>query len=355
MTRTCSPASCRASRRGSRSRGSRRTTWTGCGAPLRCARPNITRLIENSWAQSEHSLITSDELQAATRHLVEPEIGQRGIAYSMGIDLGLTHDWTAMVIGHVDGVDGRFTVDVVRTWRGTPGSPVSLMAVEDEVVRLAQRFRPKRIVADQWQSAHLIERLQARDVENTRSTTIEPARLDKLTTMLKDLFAKRAITIPSRELDLLEQLEWLEVEEAGARNRRRDRIKFLPGGSDGAGAHDDIVIALALAAEVLQGEAGRLILPPMRTCLRGSADPNAMTACYLMRRGPGWYPPNNDPTVQPVCGARGGAADVRAVSGAGRAAVWINVGVLPGAGEAQRFRGAVRGSRCGPGGWGSRP
>jgi hypothetical protein len=115
--------------------------------------------------------------------------------------------------------------------------------------------------------------------------------------MLKDLFAKRAITIPSRELDLLEQLEWLEVEEAGTRNRRRDRIKFLPGGSEGAGAHDDIVIALALAAEVLQGAAGRQILPPMRECLKMANQPNFHAAqCYLARRGPGFFPAGNDPS-----------------------------------------------------------
>lgn len=261
----------------------------------------FTRLVENSWAQSEHSLITTQELQDAMVHLDEPEYGERGQVYAMGIDLGLTHDATAICVLHVDAISGKATVDVMRSYQGTPDQPVSLMAVEDEVVSLFRRFRPKRIVADQWQAAHLIERCRHRGVENMRAATIEPAKLDLLTTMLKDLFAKRAIAIPARELDLREQLEWLEVEEAGGRGRRRDRIKFLPGGKTGPGAHDDLVVAMMLAAEVLQGEAGRWVLPPMRTCYRAQ-NQGGSPSCYLIHAGGGYYPPGNDPDCSQCAG-----------------------------------------------------
>ena len=38
----------------------------------------------------------------------------------------------------------------------------------------------------------------------------------------------------------------------GAKNRRRDRLRFTSGKGKGAGAHDDIALALSLALEVLE-------------------------------------------------------------------------------------------------------
>ena len=252
------------------------------------------RLVLNQWAQSEHSLITTAELQDALIDAAEPEYGERGVTYSMALDLGLSHDWTALVVAHVDGMTGRVVPDVVKTWRGTPAEPVSLAAVEEAVVTLARRFKPRRIVVDQWQAGYLVERLRARQVEHVKLVTVEQAKLDRLVTLLKHLFASRAIAIPKRELALREQLEWLETEEAGARNRRRDRIRFVPGGDDGAAARDDMVIALSLAAEVLEGEAGRATLPPMRTCGWGQATGQPVE-CFLWNNGLGFFPPYNAP------------------------------------------------------------
>ena len=213
--------------------------------------------------------------------------------YAMALDIGLTHDWTALVVAHVDGMTGRVVPDVVKTWRGTPAEPVSIAAIEEAVVTLARRFRPKRIVVDQWQAGYLVERLRARNVEGVRLVTVEQAKLDRLVTLLKHLFSSRAIAIPKRELALREQLEWLETEEAGARNRRRDRIRFVPGGDDGAAARDDMVVALSLAAEVLEGEAGRATLPPMRSCGWASAT-GTNVECFLWTKGGlGFFPPFN--------------------------------------------------------------
>lgn len=255
-----------------------------------------TRLVENSWAQSEHSLITSEELRDALVDLAEPDRGEWGTKYAMGIDLGLVKDATAIAVCHVEAATGRVVVDVLRSWQGTPDTPVSLMQVEDEVVALWRRFRPARILADSWQAAQLIERARTRGVENIRATTMDPAHLDRLTTHTKTLFMNRAVALPRRLLDLREQLEFLEVMEAGARNRRRDRIKFVPGGIEGVGAHDDLYCAFALACECLEGEAGRLTLPPMQRCLKMSNSPQfGSPPCYLMR-GNWTIPAGNDPS-----------------------------------------------------------
>ncbi len=247
------------------------------------------RLVCNEVAQSESALISTPELQDALVDVAEPEYGERGVAYAMALDLGLTHDWSALVLGHVDGLTGRVLPDVVRVWRGTPEQPVSLAAVEETVVTLARRFRLKRIVVDQWQAGYLVERLRARNVAGVQLVTVEQAKLDRLVTLLKHLFASRAIAIPRRELALIEQLEWLETEEAGTRNRRRDRLRFVPGGDEGAGARDDVVVALSLMAEVLEGEAGRATLPPMKSCYY-HASTGRRVECYLWNKGMGYFP-----------------------------------------------------------------
>ena len=151
-------------------------------------------------------------------------------------------------------------VDLARTWRGTRNAPVSIEAVEQEIVALSQRFAIERVRLDQWQAAYLKERLQRRRLR-VDLVTIEPTKLDRLTTQLKGLFAKREILIPARLHDLIEQLESVEVIETGARNRRRDRLRFDSGSGQGAGAHDDLVVALALAAEGLDRSLGRYRLP----------------------------------------------------------------------------------------------
>ena len=140
----------------------------------------------NEWASAESALITTEELRAALdAALTEPSQGTKGLSYALALDLGITFDWSALVLLHVDPSDYRVVVDLTRTWRGSRERPVSLTAVEDAVVALAARFQLARVVVDQWNAALLVERLRARGVPGVQTVTIEPAKLDTLTTLLK--------------------------------------------------------------------------------------------------------------------------------------------------------------------------
>ena len=210
------------------------------------------RLVLNEPASSDTAFLTPEEIhdaREATRTTgvrVDPDA-----RYALGLDLGLTHDWSAAVLMHID-AQRRAVVDLTRAWRGTPTAPVALAEVEEEIVRLAQRFPIGQIVMDAWQAQYLAQRLFQRGVRGVRTTTIDPAHLDRLATLVKAVFAERAILIPADAHDLIEQLETLEAAEMGSRNRRRDRLRFTSGKGTGAAAHDDLAIALSLALEVLE-------------------------------------------------------------------------------------------------------
>lgn len=199
----------------------------------------FTRLYLNQWsAGDEGAFLTSDEIADATdATLIEPDCAAPGVQYSVGVDLGLTHDFTGIVVSHVNAV-GHLQVDAVRVWRGTKSRPVDLTDVEREIRSLAWRFKCA-VHIDQWQGALMRQRLEQQSV-TARVHTIESAKLDGYASLVKSLFVARQIKIPA-EPTLIEQLETLEGEE----QKRRDRVRFTARGQ----AHDDLVVALCLSTE----------------------------------------------------------------------------------------------------------
>jgi len=217
----------------------------------------IKRLLWNVVA-SEDSAFLKAEWLAAALDAGRPEaaLGVPGTRYLGGLDVGISYDRTAFVVGHVD-QGGRFVVDVVRQWAGTKTKPVDLMAVEEAIIGISQRFPLAGLHSDQWQSQLLQTRLARRGIPGVKSIVTEQAWLDRAVTVLGGAFAKRLIVIPARELELREQLESLEVKET-----RRDRLRFDSGsGPTESGRHDDLAIALTLALMQVQRDVGRPALP----------------------------------------------------------------------------------------------
>ena len=161
-----------------------------------------------------------------------------GVAYGLGLDLGLTRDLTGLILSHVND-NGHVVVDIARSWRGTRQHPVDLLDVEATVLDLARRFHAA-VHLDGWNGALLAQRLQRQGVTSVRTHTMESSRLDAYATLLKTLFTNRQVQIP-RDAELLEQLENLQGEEL----RRRDQVRFTAVGE----AHDDLPCALCLSCE----------------------------------------------------------------------------------------------------------
>jgi phage terminase large subunit-like protein len=197
------------------------------------------RLYLNEWASGdEGTFLTAVEIAEATdAGLAAEPVRQAGMTYSIGGDLGLTHDLTALALSHVD-LRGCVVVDAVRSWQGTRATPVDLSAVEAVLVEWASQFNAA-IHLDQWQGAFLAQRLQARGFRVT-THTVETARLDNYASLLKTLFKNRHVRIPD-DPTLIEQLETIEGQELA----RRDRVRF----TSGPGGHDDLVMAICLSVE----------------------------------------------------------------------------------------------------------
>ncbi len=252
------------------------------------------RILLNEPGGEDGGLIAPAELRDAVVPLDEPDRAEPGVAYFSTGDLGVSRDWSAVLVGHLD-AHQRLVVDVIRTWRGTPEAPVSLMAVEDELVRLHQRFHLRGCRIDQWQSRQMVEQLCRRGVPATL-VTIEGTKIDKLVTLLKRAFSQRVVAIPARAGDLIEQLESVTVIEAGSRgNRRRDLLKFQPGEFSGAGAHDDLCVCLGLLLEVVEPSLGRAVMAPMPTGCRLENFFGQPVDCILFDAAMGRYPRD------PVC------------------------------------------------------
>jgi hypothetical protein len=255
------------------------------------------RLWENEWSTDDAgSFLTGEEIASAIDStLTEPERGEPSISYTIGVDLGLTFDWSAVVVSHI-GPDHKLVVDAVRFWRGTRQRPVSIAAIEDEIIALSKRFRIGRCVLDQWQSHFLAERLHQRGLREVFTVAVDPARLDRMAVTLKRVFATRTIRIP-RHPELVEQLETI----VGVEQKRRDLVRFTSGSGQDAGKHDDLVVALCLSMEHQAESIGRVAMPQTWTsCDRVlNVAGFSPTDCFLVAPGAtGFVPPGNS---DPVC------------------------------------------------------
>ena len=230
------------------------------------------RLWLNEWSTGDEAgFLAPEEIAAAIdRTLSEPARGVPGYAYHLGCDAGLTHDMTSVVISHCDPVDAKLVIDVVRLWRGSKAVPVDLQVVEDEIVRLHQRFALKTATFDAWQTVHLASRLRRRGLPGVRTVAVETSRLDAISTMLKGLFANRQIRIPAH-VGLLDQLECIVGEEL----KRRDKVRFTT--PKGRASFDDAVVAMMLSAQQQTASIGHVAMSEQTDCARGTP-----MECYLL-------------------------------------------------------------------------
>jgi hypothetical protein len=230
------------------------------------------RVVLNEMAPADDGLITAVELRdAIDETAVEPDHGVPGAAYTVGVDLGLSCDWTAVTLVHTD-EHGKAVVDLSWYLRGTKEQPVLLMDVEQYVFGLSQRFKIQDVVLDPWQGRLLAERLERARVP-VRMLAITSAETDRLFTRLKGAFSGRHIRLNPRHTALLEQLDSIRTVES----RSREFVKFAPSGRGAdTSSHDDLVFSLALALAGLGDSIGRLSLPQNQTMC-----PLERDNCYL--------------------------------------------------------------------------
>jgi phage terminase large subunit-like protein len=202
------------------------------------------RLYLNEWTEAEDALTTLEDLLACAT-LEGPLPPRRNAMYSIGVDVGVTRDRTAVAICHVDlypdpiyGPElGPVFVDQVRTWTGSRERPIELAEVRETVKELAVQYNWAQVVIDPWQGIGIAQELRAQRLI-IKQHQFAVASNGRLANTLRVLLRDRKLCIPN-DPDLIHELSRVRLRETSPGVMRLDHAP---------GQHDDRAIAIALAA-----------------------------------------------------------------------------------------------------------
>jgi len=121
------------------------------------------RLWDNQWSSSGGDALTPDDINAAFLDGLNPMTGnESGWLFVAGVDLGLTRDFSAVVVLGVPsgGGAGKIRLAHHKVWR-PQGAKIDLMEIELYLLGLDQRFGLEFCASDPWQAELLLQRLDA--------------------------------------------------------------------------------------------------------------------------------------------------------------------------------------------------
>lgn len=266
------------------------------------------RLHLNLWQASEDRLVSVDNLAAAVT-LDGPQEYRSGVRYRMGLDLGLTHDATAVAVAHAeldpstDPPSRRIVLDRLVTFQGRKDHPVRLADVEQTVHTLWRHYGRPRLRADPFQAAGLVQSLRARGV-GIEEWPYTASRYGQMASSLFALLRDKRIDLYDDE-GLLDELRNVRLQETIPGQLR---IQHDPG------RHDDRCVAIGMAIVPLVERSmavarisvatGRLpsttptgakaaaSIPATPVVQEGAERPvEKLTSFAAARRDPRWQPP----------------------------------------------------------------
>jgi phage terminase large subunit-like protein len=214
------------------------------------------RLWLNQWGSGSGDALASDDITAAVdANLTEAVKRLPGWKYTMGVDLSLSRDASAVCVvgrcvgaarevvqrrkhpiggpvalaremGLLDGGDvnerrimrrvkgdGSFRLARLRLWKPSPGHRINLESIEQYIRRTAERFDCD-ILLDAYQAASIHERL-VRDGFRAELVQFTMPVLNSIAQTLLSGFADRTIKLYNQP-DLVQQLGQLRIEEKAA-------------------------------------------------------------------------------------------------------------------------------------------
>jgi hypothetical protein len=196
------------------------------------------RWLDNIWSTADDAIFIPGEIQRVTDDTLSgmAERGVKGTRYVVGVDLGITHDRTA--IATIEWNRGEQPNRLVRLWVHVPSRehPTSIAAVEAELRRTHEMFGPVAMLADPYEARGSIERLPfLRQAKQTGESVAAQSRA--LLAAIRD----GGILLPPNELLRAELLGLIEKESG-----QHIRFDHPPGG------HNDATTALAIALRYIE-------------------------------------------------------------------------------------------------------
>jgi len=142
------------------------------------------------------------------------------------VDLGLSHDATAIAVGRIEAEAGddrarvdsalpgkRIVIERVEVFQGTESRPVNVGDVEQRVISMVSEIQgggraPCPVTFDQYQSAYIVDRLRSRGI-NAHIIPATARSNQESYALLRDLIATGRISLPDHAR-LLDELGGLE-------------------------------------------------------------------------------------------------------------------------------------------------
>jgi hypothetical protein len=213
------------------------------------------RLHLNVWTAPEDRLTSPEGVRACVTH--EGVLGPRaGVQYRIGVDLGVKHDASVVVVAHAEGFgdDRRVIVDRVDAFVPRPGAPVDLAVVEEAIRTASRAYRAASVVLDPWQGLLLARNLRGSGVR-VDEFPFTAQSVGRIALTLYGLLRDHRLGLPD-DPELLDELAHVRLRETSPGVFRLDHD---------ADRHDDRAIALALAAHALAGASAAgpgVVVPP---------------------------------------------------------------------------------------------
>jgi len=225
-------------------------------AKRRNSSARYNRLWHGIWAPSIGDALDSDDIQAAINPNLAPGELREGDFYIGGLDLGIKHDHSALVVIAGSYKTLQLRLAYARNWKPDPHTgKVDLIAVEAEVLAQHRRFGFQSVGYDPYQAALMAQRLEARQVP-MQEVTFTGANLSSMASTLLDVFRSRRLELYDHPA-LVADLGRLTIEEKSY-GHRLSATRTEEG-------HADLATGLAIALPIAVELAGK---PPV---LLGSA------------------------------------------------------------------------------------
>jgi len=236
-------------------------------ARIRNSNERFQRLWYGIWSSGSGDALDEDDIRAAvtqagpliasdSRHLP-------GWKFIAGLDLGVKHDHSALVVLGVLHGTARIRVASIQSWKPPRGGQVDLTAVERAIVQAHRQYNLQKLLFDPNQALLMAQRVRRNAFLICEEMSFVGANLDRMATVLMETFRSRIIDMFDHQ-QLIRDLKRLTIEEKSYGQK-------LTAVSDADG-HADTATALAIALPEAQ-----------RLAHFGAYELHAPTTCHVLR------------------------------------------------------------------------
>ncbi len=173
----------------------------------------------NEWVEPEDRMVTLEAVLACVTHngWLPPS---RQFAYTLGVDIGLVHDRTAVAVCHLERppspsgeiVPSNVVVNGVQVWDNRPGAPADLREVRDWIIATVRTYRAERVILDTYQSVLLKQELWEHGII-AQTVDFNVTLHAELATTLTTLIRNQRLALP-RDPALIDKLARVRIREA---------------------------------------------------------------------------------------------------------------------------------------------